>query len=106
MDGMVEELLRLESAKHRALIACDASSYEEQVQSQLRLLDGAPDLVAAAKESPAQVEILSRLIRLNAALLVNHVSASPVFVLCQGATEYTHAGSLQTPINSKFSLEA
>ena len=37
MDGLVEELLCLESAKHKALIEIDASAYDASVREQLRL---------------------------------------------------------------------
>jgi len=35
MDGLVEELLRLESAKHKALVEIDASAYDASVRAQL-----------------------------------------------------------------------
>jgi len=50
MDGLVEELLRLESAKHKALVSIDAVAYEASVCEQMRLVAGALErrgLVAA-----------------------------------------------------------
>jgi flagellin-like hook-associated protein FlgL len=56
MEGIFEALLRLEGAKHKALIQTDASAYEEHVRAQLRLLDSASisaaDLETAARKSP------------------------------------------------------
>ena len=75
MDGLVKELLRLESAKHKALIEIDALSYEAHVQSQLRL-------VSISKESAGNVTdlkgllSLSQLITLNADLLKNLMATS------------------------------
>jgi lipid A disaccharide synthetase len=36
MDGLVEELLRLESAKPEALVLIDAAAYEVSVREQVR----------------------------------------------------------------------
>ncbi len=43
MDGLVEELLRFESAKHEALVLIDAAAYEASVREQMRLLAVACD---------------------------------------------------------------
>jgi hypothetical protein len=78
MEGLVEELLRLESAKHKALVEIDASAYDANVCAQLRL-------VSASKNTPdkrANVErllALSQLITLNTRLLQNLVSTTPWF---------------------------
>ena len=103
MAGIVEQLLELETAKHRSLLRCDASSYETQVCAQVDLLKDGHDLRVAAHESPEQVTILSRLVRLNAALLVNFVSSSPIPLLT--LPEYTSAGTLGTRPALRISLE-
>ena len=70
MDGLVEQLLRLESAKHQALIEIDASAYDAHLERQLRLLCGSRKSV----DTTANVErllALSQLITLNRRLLQN-----------------------------------
>jgi hypothetical protein len=103
MAGIVEQLLELETAKHHSLLLCDPSSYEAQVRAQADLLNAGHDLRAAAHESPEQVIILSRLVRLNTALFVNFVSSSSVPLLA--AAEYTSAGALDTRSPVRFSVE-
>ena len=78
MDGLVEELLRLESAKHTALVLIDASAYEANVREQVRLL-------AVSKRSGGQATsverllALSQLITLNNHLLHNLRLTTPLF---------------------------
>ena len=103
MAGIVEQLLELETAKHHSLLLCDASSYEAQVRAQVDLLNTGHDLRAAAHESPEQVIILSRLVRLNTALFVNFVSSSPIPLMT--SPEYTSAGELDARPPSRFSVE-
>ena len=70
MDGLVEKLLRLESAKHQALIEIDASAYDAHLERQLRLLCASRKSV----DTTANVErllALSQLITLNRRLLQN-----------------------------------
>ncbi len=75
MDGLVKKLLRLESAKHKAIIEIDPSAYDAHVQTQLRLL-------SISKESPDKSNdlegllSLSQLITLNTQLLKNFTSTS------------------------------
>ena len=108
MDRLIEQLLQMESDKHRALMACDAAAYEKHVRSQLQLLDTNVDLAAAAREAPDQLDVLARLIRLNTNLLLNHFSASPVFAAngALGRSEYSAEGTLDTRPAAKFSVEA
>src|SRR6266516_982206 len=80
MDGLVEELLRLEDAKHKALVAIDASAYDDNVRKQMLLLSSSKSVETA----PAQVDrllALSQLITLNTRLLQNLVSTTPWFAL-------------------------
>jgi hypothetical protein len=64
MDGLVEKLLRLESAKHKALIEFDASAYHHHVQAQLRLL-------AVSKPSAGNVTNVERLLALSQLITLN-----------------------------------
>ena len=61
MDGIVEALLRLEGAKHIALVAQDAEAYDECVDAQLDLLDSVRDLDALARNSPQTFDALEQL---------------------------------------------
>ena len=103
MDGLVEELLRLESAKHKALIEIDASAYDENVQAQLRL-------VSTSKASPDRITnverllALSQLITLNTRLLQNLISTSPMFAFSKNG--YTADGRLSLQANpQRLSIE-
>lgn len=98
MDGLVEELLRLESAKHKALIEIDASAYDTQVQRQLRLLS----VSKASAEKVTNVEqllALSQLITLNTRLLQNLISTSPLFAFSKNC--YTAKGQVDMPAISR-----
>jgi hypothetical protein len=105
MDGLVEELLRLESAKHKALVEIDASAYEAHVQTQLRLLSvskGSTDNTTTVERLLA----LSQLITLNTRLLHNLVSTSPLFAFNKNS--YTAKGRVSMPaaISRRVSVEA
>jgi len=104
MDGLVEELLRLESAKHKALVEIDASAYDASVRAQLRLL-------SASKRSGMQVSSvesllsLSQLITLNTRLLQNLISTTPWFAFNKNS--YTAEGCVAAPETSgRVSIEA
>jgi hypothetical protein len=80
MDGLVEELLRLESAKHKALVEIDGPAYDANVRAQLRLVSASKKTL----DKVANVErllALSQLITLNTRLLQNLVSTTPCFAL-------------------------
>ncbi len=64
MDGLVEKLLRLESAKHKALLEIDASAYDLHVQTQLRL-------PAVSKPSARKVTNVERLLALSQLITLN-----------------------------------
>ena len=108
MEGIFEALLRLEGAKHKALIQTDASAYEEHVRAQLRLLDSASilpaDLETLARKSPQTLGTLSRLIRLNAALFANLLTTSSVFALNQN--QYTARGTMEAQLGNRIEVEA
>ena len=103
MDGLVEELLRLESAKHKALIEIDASAYDASVREQLRLVSVSkltPDSVASVERLLA----LSQLITLNSRLLQNLVSTTPWFAFSENG--YTAEGRLSLQSNpQRLSIE-
>ena len=69
MDGLVEELLRLEDAKHKALVAIDASAYDDNVRKQMRLLSKSNATQAAKTADVDCLLALSQLITLNTRLL-------------------------------------
>lgn len=79
MDGLVKELLRLESAKHKALIEIDASAYDTTVREQMRLISASRNFTAAEVSSVERLLALSQLITLNTRLLQNLVSTTPWF---------------------------
>jgi hypothetical protein len=98
MDGLVEKLLRLESAKHKALVEIDASAYDLNVREQMRLLavsKGAPYKVSSVERLLA----LSQLITLNTRLLQNLVSTSPLFAFNKNG--YTSRGRASSPATSR-----
>src|SRR5712691_9473275 len=104
MDGLVKELLRLESAKHKALVEIDASAYDAHVQTQLRLLS----VSRRSTDNTTNVErllALSQLITLNTRLLQNLVSTSPLFAFSKNG--YTAKGHIAIPaISRRVSVEA
>jgi hypothetical protein len=98
MDGLVEKLLRLESAKHKALVEIDATAYDVNVREQLRLV--AASRGAATKVSSVErLLALSQLITLNTRLLQNLVSTSPLFAF--NKNNYTAKGHASSPATSR-----
>ena len=77
MDGLVQELLRLESAKHKALISIDAPTYDASIREQLRLLDASKNALSKTG-SVEGLLTLSQLITLNTRLLENLLSTTPL----------------------------
>jgi hypothetical protein len=103
MDGLVKELLRLEDAKHKALVSIDASAYDENVRKQMLLLSSSKTVQTA----PADLDrllALSQLITLNTRLLQNLVSTTPWFAFSENS--YTAKGSVTAHTRGKVSLEA
>jgi hypothetical protein len=105
MDGLVEELLRLESAKHKALIEIDASAYDAHVQTQLSLISGSKGF-AGKVSNVERLLALSQLITLNTRLLQNLVSTTPLFAFSKNS--YTAQGGISLPasISQRLSIEA
>ena len=103
MDGLVKELLRLESAKHKALVEIDASAYDENVREQMRL-------IAVSKDADRVSDVkgllsLSQLITLNTRLLQNLISTSPLFSFSRNS--YAANGRVAAPaVSRRVSIEA
>ena len=103
MDGLVEELLRLESAKHEALILIDASAYDASVREQMRLLADFR-IPLTGLTGVDRLLALSQLITLNTRLLQNLISTTPLFGL--SAEGYTANGALpEPPVPRRVSVE-
>ena len=100
MDGIVEQLLRLEEAKHKALLKCDSATYELHVSVQMRLFESAQDFAAAARRSTKSFAALARLIRLNTSLVLNLLKTSAAFARVHSG--YTSTGNPGTRNVSRF----
>src|SRR5262249_18001191 len=104
MDGLVNELLRLESAKHKALVEIDAPAYDESVREQLRLIAVSKDAANRVSDVKGLLS-LSQLITLNTRLLQNLISTSPMFAFSRNS--YTANGQVPAPAMSRrVSVEA
>ena len=75
MDGLIEELLRLEGAKHRALVEIDTFAYYENARQQTLLISQA-DSTSAVPSDIKPLLALSQLITLNERLLEDILSVS------------------------------
>ena len=104
MDGLVKELLRLESAKHKALVEIDASAYDENVREQMRLIAVSKDASDRVSDVKGLLS-LSQLITLNTRLLQNLISTSPLFAFSKNS--YAANGRVPAPaISHRVSVEA
>jgi hypothetical protein len=104
MDGLVEKLWRLESAKHKALVEIDASAYEASVREQVRLL-GVSRTASSQVRSIERLLALSQLITLNTRLLQNLISTSPLFAFNKNG--YTARGRAAAPaVSQRVSIKA
>ena len=104
MDGLVDELLRLESAKHQALVSIDAPAYDANVREQLRLLSTFRESLDKVK-SIEHLLALSQLIVLNTRLLHNLLSTAPSFPIDRNG--YTAKGRVaQATVPGSVSVEA
>ncbi len=100
MDGLVSELLRLEGAKHKALVEIDAPAYDECVRQQLQVLA----IVPTGEVDLERLLALSQLIQLNKHLLQNLVSTTPWFAFSENG--YTANGSVKAASNRRVTVEA
>jgi len=76
MDGILEELLRLENVKHHALLTVNSDVYEDSVRQQNSLIDSSEFSIADGSHS-VKLLAFSKLIRLNASLYENLLSTAP-----------------------------
>jgi hypothetical protein len=107
MDGLVEELLRLEGAKHDALVKIDAPAYEATVREQVRLLAESKDARERSVTSVQPLLALSQLITLNTRLLQNLLSTTPLFHFTHSGGNYTAGGRASVPrVSRRVSVEA
>jgi len=101
MDGLVEQLLRLEGAKHEALILIDAPAYDASVREQLRILTDITATTGVTKIEPLLA--LSQMITLNGRLLKNLLASTTLF----DSIGYTAEGRLPALLASgRISVEA
>ena len=103
MDGLVEELLHLESAKHKALVEIDAPAYDATVRAQLRLVSTSKKV--AELTNVDKLLALSQLITLNSRLLQNLVSTTPWFAFSKNAYNAKGKVSVRTA-SRRISVEA
>jgi hypothetical protein len=105
MDGLVNELLRLEDAKHKALVEIDASAYDDNVRKQMHLLAASKGIPSDPTTDVDHLLALSQLITLNTRLLQNLVSTTPWFAF--SGNSYTSNGNVAAAQTSgRLSLEA
>ena len=104
MDGLVNELLRLEDAKHKALVAIDATAYDENVRKQMHLVSASRKTSSDPSADVDNLLALSQLITLNTRLLQNLVSTTPWFAF--SGNSYTAAGNVAAQTAGRVSLEA
>ena len=91
MDGLVEELFRLEGLKLKALTLVDAPAYDATVREQLHLLASSKQS-GAEEASVERLLALSQLMRLNTRLLQNLLSTT-----VSTASGYTPDGHISDP---------
>ena len=103
MDGILDELLRLEDAKHQALIGLDPAAYDRSVRDQTALLDDSR-LSAEARGASDKLLAFSKLASLNTSLYQNLFTTTPSLTNSQG---YAGNGNLMNPASARsFTAEA
>jgi hypothetical protein len=103
MDGIVDELLRLEDAKHQALIGLDAAAYDRSVQEQTALLEDSR-LSSEARKASDKLLAFSKLASLNISLYQNLFTTTPWLAQTRG---YSGAGRLMnSAAPRRFAAEA
>ena len=103
MDGIVDELLRLEDAKHHALIGLDPAMYDRSVRKQAVLLEDSR-LTAEARRASDKLLAFSKLASLNTNLYQNLLTTTPLLV---SASAYTVKGRMSAnTAPGSFSAEA
>src|ERR1051326_474232 len=99
MSGIIDELMRLEGAKQKALIHANAPAYDECVREQLHVLNSGSELKSEAEASPDKLLAFVKMTRENSRLLKNLLSTTPVLSIHY--TSYTSAGQAETPVNGQ-----
>ena len=94
MDGILEELLRLEGVKNRALIDLDAAVYEDSVQKQIGLIND-PGISEAAHASRETLVAISKLSHFNTSLYENLLATAPWILAA--SRSYTGQGQIEDP---------
>jgi hypothetical protein len=103
MDGILEELLRLEGVKNRALIDLDPQVYEDSVQKQVNLIND-PRISDAARTGADTLAAISRLNSFNTTLYENLLATAPWILAA--SRSYTGQGQINEPEASHaFSAE-
>jgi hypothetical protein len=103
MDGILDELLRLEGAKHHALIGLDSATYDRSVRAQVALLDD-NRLSSEARKASDKLLAFSKLASLNSNLYQNLLTTAPWVV---NPRAYTGTGHFSTTTAERsFSAEA
>jgi len=102
MDGILEELLRLEGVKNRALIELDPAVYEDSVQKQIGLIND-PAIPEAARTGTDTLLAISRLNSFNTTLYENLLATAPWILAA--SRSYTGQGQIEDPATHAFSAE-
>ena len=103
MEGIVDELLRLEDAKHHALIGLDSAMYDRSVREQATLLEDSR-LSGEARKASDKLLAFSKLASLNSNLYQNLLTTTPWLT---NPTAYTGSGRISTSTAPRsFSAEA
>ena len=104
MDGILEELLRLENVKHHALLTVNSEVYEDSVLQQNSLIDNS-GFSAEDRNDSADLLVFSKLARLNASLYANLLSTAPWVDMARNA--YSDQGfQADLPATHGFSVVA
>ena len=103
MDGLVDELLRLEDAKHKALVSIDAPAYDDNVRKQMVLLAASDAGHRGRVADVDRILALSQLITLNTRLLQNLVSTTPWFAF--SGNSYSSNGRVAAQTSARVSVE-
>jgi len=103
MDGILDELLRLEDAKHHALIGLDSAMYDRSVREQAVLIEDSR-LSSEARKASDKLLAFSKLASLNSNLYQNLLTTTPWLA---NPRAYTGSGRLSTTTAPRsFSAEA
>ena len=103
MDGILDQLLRLEDAKHHALIGLDSATYDRSVRAQVALLDD-NRLSAEARKDSDKLLAFSKLANLNSNLYQNLLMTAPWVANPRAYTGTGHFSTTAAP--RSFSAEA